>query len=724
MPRRLLVTSALPYINAPIHIGHMVEHIQTDIWVRFQRLRGHEVLHLCAADTHGTATMIRARKEKRREQDIIEEVRRSHVEDFGGFGVRFDHYSSTDSESNRRLSEEMWAAVRAKGRVVEREVTQLFDVQEGSFLADRFVKGTCPKCGTANQNGDNCEKCASTYAATDLIDPISVLSGTRPELRQAKHYFVTLEPSHDFLARWTQSGVMHPDMAKWVTNTFLADTLRDWDVSRPAPYFGFEIPDAPGNFFYVWWDAPIGYIATTLEWCQAHGQRLERWWKDAGAEIHHFIGKDITYFHTLFWPAVLDATGYALPRFVHIHGFLTVNSEKMSKSTGTSIKARTYLDLLEPGYLRYYYASKLGPSADDLDLNLGEFVAKVNSDLVGKVVNLASRTARFVPRLASSYPDDGGLFRALAAESEAIAANYEEGDFNQAMRRIMALADRANEWVSKAEPWKLQKDPGKAEQLTGICTVALNLFRQLAVYLTPVLPRLSEQAGALLAAPIRHWDDAQAPVLGNAIAPWEQMMDRLEQSRVDALIERSKETGAEPAAAAAAQGAGAAQPPAPGQRPPARIRTPLTVPANEVELTGPAGEVELTVPADEIETESDSPQLREEPIQPRIAFPEFQKVDLRVAEVIAAEEVPKARKIIKLVLSLGGSERRTVFAGIKSAYKPEQLVGRLIVFVANLEPRTMSFGVSEGMALAAGMGEQEIFLLSPDSGAKAGQRVR
>jgi methionyl-tRNA synthetase len=453
MPRRILTTAALPYVNGDIHIGHLVEYLQTDIWVRFQKLRGHECVYICADDTHGTATMIRARQEGRSEAAIIAEMSKAHQEDFAAFDIRFDHYGSTDSPSNRVLVNEFWAALRRDGKVAERDVTQLYDPKAGTFLADRFVKGTCPKCGAPDQYGDSCDKCSATYAPTDLKDAVSTLSGAKPELRTARHYFVRLEPFREFLERWTQSGPLHADIAKWLKNTFLAEELRDWDVSRPAPYFGFEIPDAPGNYFYVWLDAPIGYIASTKDWCDARGDDYRRWWQDPGCEVHHFIGKDITYFHTLFWPAMLTATGYSLPKQVHIHGFLTVDGEKMSKSKGTFIRARAYRDQLDPAYLRYYFASKLGPKAEDIDLNLDEFTAKVNSDLVGKVVNLASRTARFITTLSPSYPDDGGLFRAGAAEADPIAAAYDEGDFNQAMRRIMTLADRANEYVEHAGEW-------------------------------------------------------------------------------------------------------------------------------------------------------------------------------------------------------------------------------------------------------------------------------
>ncbi len=721
MARRLLVTSALPYVNGHIHIGHLVEYLQTDIWVRYQRLAGNECVYICADDTHGTATMIRARQEGRSEQDIIRDMAKAHQDDFAAFDIRFDHYGSTDSASNQKLVNAFWAALRADGKVVERDVTQLFDPKAGTFLADRFVKGTCPNpaCRSPDQYGDSCEKCGTAYSPTDLIDPVSTLSGAKPELRTARHYFVHLEPFHGFLNQWTQSGALHPDMAKWLKNTFLSDELRDWDVSRPAPYFGFEIPDAPGNYFYVWLDAPIGYIAATEDWCAAIGGDSSRWWKDPSCEIHHFIGKDIAYFHTLFWPALLKSAGYALPKQVHIHGFLTVAGEKMSKSKGTFVRARAYADHLDPAYLRYYYASKLTAKAEDLDLNLGEFVDKVNSDLVGKVVNLASRTARFITALSAVYPDDGGLFAAGAAEAPAIAQAYEEGDFNQAMRRIMALADNANAYVEQAAPWALKKDPAKGARLAEVCTVSLNCFRQLAVFLAPVLPRLAEQAGRLLDAPISRWSDAETVVVGNRVAEFTRMLDRVDAAKVTAMIDSSKESQASPASpakgsppAVAVAKSGAATPPA--AKSPARFPTPLTVPADEVEIS---------VPLEDVQPESDSAALLEEPLAPVIDFDHFSKVDLRVAEVLAAEDVPKAKKIIKLTLGLGGSEKRTVFAGIKSAYKPEQLVGRLIVFVANLEPRKMSFGVSEGMALAAGLGEQEIFLLSPDSGAKPGQRI-
>lgn len=675
MARRILVTSALPYVNGHIHIGHLVEYLQTDMFVRFLRLQGHEVAYICADDVHGTATMIAARKRGVPESAIIAEMGAAHQQDFADFGIRFDHYGSTDSESNRQSVNAVWAALRAGGHVATREVTQLYDPKAGTFLADRFVKGTCPRCDAPDQYGDSCDKCAGTFSPTELKDAVSTLSGAKPELRSAQHYFVTLESFRGFLEQWvTAGGHLHPDMAKWVKNTFLRDgePLRDWDVSRPAPYFGFEIPDAPGHYFYVWLDAPIGYVASTRDWCARTGRDWTSWWQGGQAEVHHVIGKDIAYFHTLFWPAMLASVGWNLPTTVHIHGFLTVNGEKMSKSKGTFVRARTYLDHLDPQWLRYYYAAKLNGTAEDIDMNLGEFEAKVNADLVGKVVNLASRTARFVPALAGTYPDDGGLFARAAADGPAIAEAYERLDTAAAMRLIMAAADRANEFVERAAPWALKKDPARAEELARACTVSLNLFRQLCVYLAPVLPRFAEEAGRLLNAPIAAWADARQPVVGNAIAPYQNLMTRVDAAKVQAMVDASKVS--EPAPTTA-----------PGPQPPA---------------AGPA-----------------------EPLAATIAFDGFAAVDLRVAQVLAAEDVPKAKKIVKLRVALGALGERTIFAGIKAAFPDvAALVGRKIVVVANLAPRQMSFGVSEGMVIAAGEGAA-CYLLTPDAGAEPGMRL-
>ncbi|HEY5312604.1 MAG TPA: methionine--tRNA ligase [Pirellulales bacterium] len=678
--RRILVTSALPYANGHIHLGHLVEYIQTDIWVRYQRLAGNRCVFICADDTHGTAIMIRARKEGRPEAELIADMQASHVRDFAGFDVRFDHYGSTNSPSNRELCGRFWTGLRAAGLIFEQEVRQLYDPQAGTFLADRFVKGTCPKCGSADQYGDNCEKCGATYSPADLIDPVSVLSGAKPELRSAQHWFVNTEKMHGFLHEWTQTGDhLHPDVAKWLAAAFLSEPLRNWDVSRPAPYFGFEIPDAPGNYWYVWFDAPIGYLASTWDWCQQTGETFDQWWRNPATEVHHFIGKDITYFHTLFWPVMLQASGFNLPRMVHIHGFLTVGGEKMSKTKGTFIRAATYLEHLDPAWLRYYYASKLTPKLDDLDLGLEEFIAKVNGDLVGKIVNLASRTARFVegPGLAHEYPPDDGLFAQAAEEGRNIAAAYDAGDYNRAMRLIMALADRANKYVDDTQPWVLKRDPAQAGRLQDVCSVALNLFRQLAVYLAPVLPRLAEQTGELLDQPIEHWDESTRPLVGHPVRPFKHLMTRVDAKQVQAMIDASREDET-PASA--------------------------TAPTPTAPQDGPE-------------------PLAAEPLQPTITIDEFQKIDLRVARVVAAEEVPKAKKLVRLTLSLGGDQQRNVFAGIKSAYQPQDLVGRLVICVANLQPRQMTFGISEGMVVAAGAGGEEIYLLSPDSGAKPGQRV-
>ncbi|HEX6962743.1 MAG TPA: methionine--tRNA ligase, partial [Lacipirellula sp.] len=500
MPRRILVTSALPYANGHIHIGHLVEYIQTDIWVRFQKLRGNDCRYMCADDTHGTAIMIRARQEGRTEEELIAEMQVAHERDFADFHIEFDNYGSTHSEENRRLCGEFWTAIRKAGLVKEEAVEQLFDPQAGTFLADRFVRGTCPKCGAKDQPGDNCSVCGHHYTPVELIDPVSTLTGAKPEVRSAPHLFIELEKLHGFLAEWTQSGDhLQPEIANYLQGHFLGEPLRDWDISRPAPYFGFEIPDSPGNYWYVWFDAPIGYIASTQQWCDRVGERLERWWKSPDCEIHHFIGKDITYFHTLFWPGMLKTAGYSLPTKVHIHGFLTVGGEKMSKSKGTFVAARTYLNHLDPSYLRYFYATKLSSRVDDLDLSIDEFVAKVNTDLVNKVVNLASRTARFITEFAEGsclspeYPSDAGYFQTAAAEGLDIADAYENCDYGRAMRRIMFLADQANaylEAVPESTPWAIAKrirsgSDTKANRgdLQDVCTVALNLFRQIAIYL-------------------------------------------------------------------------------------------------------------------------------------------------------------------------------------------------------------------------------------------------
>ncbi|MBM3997928.1 MAG: methionine--tRNA ligase [Planctomycetes bacterium] len=670
--RRILVTAALPYANGHIHIGHLLEYVQTDIWVRFQKLRGHRCIFICADDTHGTPIMMRARQEGRSELDLIAEMHARHAQDFADFQIEFDHYGSTNSPENRVVCSEIWRALRLAHLVVEADIQQLFDPEAGVFLADRFVKGTCPRCGAPDQYGDNCEKCGHTYRPTDLIEPRSTISGAVPEIRRSRQLFIRLEKLRPFLTEWTQSGEhLQREVANYLLGNFLQDELRDWDVSRPAPYFGFEIPDQPGNYWYVWFDAPIGYIGSTRQWCDLHSERLDVWWRNPETEIHHFIGKDITYFHTLFWPAMLRTAGYQLPTRVHIHGFLTVDGRKMSKRDGTFVLARTYLEHLDPSWFRYYLASKLGPRLDDLDLSLDEFATKVNADLVGKIVNLASRTAKFVEgaRLSDRYPEDGGLFaRGVEAGAE-IADAYEQGDYNRAMRTIVALADAANPYVEESRPWSLRNDPAQADRLRDVCSVALNLYRQLVVYLAPVLPRLADATGRLFGSPIVSWGDASKPLLGATVAPFEHLMKRVERKDVDAMIEASRESAPDP-----------------------------------------------------VHQDDDGP-LVAEPLAATCAIDDFAKVDLRVARVVAAEDVPQAKKLLKLTLSLGGGQRRTVFAGIKAAYTPDQLVGRLVVMVANLAPRTMSFGVSEGMVVATGPGGKDVFLLGVDAGGRPGQRV-
>jgi methionyl-tRNA synthetase len=684
MPRRILVTAALPYANGPIHLGHLVEYIQTDIWVRFQNLQGHRAIYICADDTHGTAIMKSARQQGCSEEEFIAQTNEEHQRDFAGFHVEFDHYGSTHSDENRKLCHEFWTALSEADLVDRRPVVELYDSESGESLPDRFVKGTCPKCNSSDQYGDNCDKCGATYAATDLIDPISTISGKPPKQGEAEHFFVRIEQLHDFLAGWTRSGNhLQNEVANYLQGHFLHEPLRDWDVSRPAPYFGFDIPDTQGkHYWYVWFDAPIGYIASTQQWCDKNNERLDDWWRSSDTEIYHFIGKDIQYFHCLFWPAMLKTAGFSLPKRIQIHGFLTVDGEKMSKTKGTFVRAASYLKHLDPIYLRYFYATKLSSNVVDLDLQRDEFAQKVNSDLVGKVVNLASRTARFVKDvgLSTEYPDDGGLFAHAAQKSQEIAEAYQRCDYSRAMRTIMELADRANPFVESKEPWNLKKDPTRAQELQDVCTIALNLFRQIVIYLAPVLPTIADATGELLGSPIESWDQAQTPLVGTTVNKFKHMLKRVETNDVKRMIEESREEQDAIAAGSTSDD------------------------ASDATSNGP-----------------DPFDL--EPLADQITIDDFAKVDLRVAEVVQAEDVPDARKLLKITLSLGGEEQRTVFAGIKAAYNPSQLVGRKVIMVANLAPRKMKFGVSEGMIVASGPGGQDVFLLAPDDGAQPGQRV-
>ena len=721
--RRILVTAALPYANGQIHIGHLVEYIQTDIWVRFQKLRGNRTVFFCADDTHGTAISIRARDEGRTEEKVIAEMSAAHQRDFAAFGIEFDNYGSTNSPENRELCGEIWKRIRDAGLVKEKDIEQLFDPEAGLFLADRFVRGTCPNadCNASDQPGDNCSKCGRTYSPAELVDPKSTLSGAVPEVRTARHLFIELRQLHSFLDEWSQSGKhLQPEVANNLRGQFLGDPdseegakeLRDWDISRPAPYFGFEIPDSPGNYWYVWFDAPIGYMASTQQWCDRTGENFDDWWKSDDTEIHHFIGKDITYFHTLFWPGMLKTAGFSLPEKVHIHGFLKVDGEKMSKSQGTFIMASTYLNHLEPDYLRYFYASKLGPGLGDIDLNLEEFVNRVNSHLVGNIVNLASRSAKFVSggTLSEEYPDDGGLFAAAVARADQIAEFYEQCDFASATLEILQLADEANRFINDRAPWKLKKEPDKAEEVRQICSIVLNLFRQLAVFLQPVLPKLAEQAGELLNAPISTWDDAKTPLTGTPVTEFKHMMQRITKAQVDTMVDES--VVEEPA------DEGAADNESPwNDGPEALDAEPIATNSSSLTID------------DAADVQKAAEILKENGINcsvtegPDCTIDDFVKVDLRVARVIEAKDVPEANKLLNLTLSLGGGETRNVFAGIKAAYKPEDLVGRLVVCVANLKPRQMKFGLSEGMVCAAGPGKTDVFLLDIDDGAVPGQRI-
>lgn len=694
--RRILVTSALPYANGHIHLGHLVEYIQTDIFVRFQKLRGHQAIYICADDTHGTAIMLRAQAEGRSETDLIADMQQAHRADFSGFHVAFDHYGSTNSPTNRRLCGEIWQSLRDAGLVASRDVQQLFDPVAGVFLADRFVKGGCPRCGAADQYGDSCEACGATYSPADLVDPTSTLSGGVPEVRSAEHLFVELEKMHSFLDEWTQrSGSLAAPIANYLAGHFLGEPLRDWDISRPAPYFGFEIPDFPGHYWYVWFDAPIGYVASTAEWAAENNESFEQWWKPTddhdAVEIHHFIGKDITYFHTLFWPAMLKAAGLRLPKSVRVHGFLTVNGQKMSKSRGTFILASTWLEHVDPEMLRYFYASKISGGIDDIDLDLDDFIAKANADVVGKIVNLASRTMRWLTEsgLSAAYPDDGGLFARGAADGDEIAAAYEAGDLARGMRVIMQAADRANAFVDERQPWKLAKAGDEAAaELQDVASIAVNLFRQLMVYLTPVMPALADEAGRLVGGSIDSWDAAKTPLVGCPVSPFRALKARVTPEQIAAVLAASQQPTETDPASTNAKGTS----------------------MDDTADTTPV---------------SSSPTLTAEPLAEECTIDDFAKVDLRVAKVLTAEEVPEARKLLKLTVSLGGDETRTIFAGIKGYHDPATLVGRHVVVVANLAPRKMKFGLSEGMVVAAsGEGADGVYLISPEDGALPGMRLR
>lgn len=681
--RKILVTSALPYANGPIHLGHMVEYIQTDIWARFQRLRGHECIYVCADDAHGTPIMLRAQQEGIEPQELIDKMHIEHSSDFADFNISFDNFYSTHSDENKQFSEQIYLAAKAGGHISTKTIKQAYDPEANMFLPDRFIKGECPKCGTPDQYGDNCESCGATYSTTEVKNPYSVITGATPIEKDSEHYFFKVSDFADFLKDWVNSGSVQKEIANKM-NEWLEGGLNDWDISRDAPYWGFKIPDTDDKYFYVWLDAPIGYLASFKNYCNKNGLDFDEYWKsDSTTEVYHFIGKDIAYFHTLFWPAVLKSAGFRLPTGVFCHGFLNVNGQKMSKSRGTFIQARVFLEHLPAEPLRYYYAAKLSNTVDDIDLNLEDFQQRINSDLVGKVVNIASRCAGFISKkfegkLSDKLPDTA-LYQQFTDASEEIAQAYEERRYSKAMRLIMTLADLANQYVDEKQPWVLIKDNDRQKEVQDICTQGLNMFRVLMTYLKPVLPDLALKSELFLNAGEFKWQSMDAPLLSHDINKFKPLMTRIETDKVEAMLEANKEKLTEAAAL-----------------------------------------------ADKATAQSDSSssnELLSDPISKTIEYDDFAKIDLRVVKIINAEHVKGADKLLQLTLDLGGEERN-VFAGIKSAYAPEDLIGKMTVMVANLAPRKMRFGVSEGMVLAAGPGGEDLFILNPDKGAKAGMRVK
>ncbi|MCP3688354.1 MAG: methionine--tRNA ligase [Gammaproteobacteria bacterium] len=672
--RNIVVTSALPYANGPIHIGHMLEYIQTDIWVRFQKLRGHECIFVCADDAHGTPIMLRAQAEGISPETLIERMQQEHQADFSDFGVAFDNYHSTHSDENRYFAELIYARLKEDDHIRTQVISQSYDPKAEMFLPDRFIKGECPNCGKADQYGDNCENCGATYAPTDLKNPVSVVTGVTPVEKDSEQYFFKVSDFSDMLKQWTRAGHIQTEIANKM-DEWLEEGLRDWDISRNAPYWGFEIPGAPGKYFYVWLDAPIGYMASFKNWCDKNQRSFDDYWQDdSRAELYHFIGKDIARFHTLFWPAMLHGAGFRKPTAVYCHGFLTVDGQKMSKSRGTFIMARTYLQHLNPEYLRYYFAAKLGPGVDDIDLSLDDFTARVNSDLVGKVVNIASRCAgfinkRFDGRLAANTTTNS-LSQTCIAAAAGIAEAYEGREFARAMREIMALADKANQYIDEKQPWVAIKDEQRHGEVHDVCTIGINCFRQLVILLKPVLPQLAADAEAFLNVEPLYWHDLANNLLDHDINRFKPLMTRIDKVCIERMTEASQEAE--------------------------------------------AAEKKIT---------SQSKISDIEPIAEEITYDDFAKLDFRIARIVEAKPVEKSNKLLQLTLDIG-DETRNVFAGISEAYDPASLQGKLTVMVANLAPRKMRFGNSEGMVLAAGEGAAEIFLLQADDGAKPGMRVR
>lgn len=673
--RKILVTCALPYANGSIHLGHMLEHIQADIWVRFQRMRNHQITFLCADDTHGTPVMLKAQQLGITPEQLIEQVNIEHRTDFSGFNISFDNYYSTHSEENRQLSELIYNRLKQNNFIKNRVISQLYDPEKEMFLPDRFVKGCCPKCKAPDQYGDNCEVCGATYSPTDLIEPKSVLSGVTPVMKDSEHFFFDLPAFSNMLQQWVSSGTLQEQVANKMQEWFNVG-LQQWDISRDAPYFGFEIPGTTGKYFYVWLDAPVGYMSAFKNLCnRITGLDFDEFWqKNSNTELYHFIGKDIVNFHCLFWPAMLEGSDFRKPSRIFVHGYVTVDGAKMSKSRGTFIQASTYLKHFEPDCLRYYYAAKLTSRIDDIDLNLEDFVQRVNADIVNKVVNLASRNAGFINKrfngmLSENLADDDiALYQTFTKASEQIAQAYEDREYNKAIREIMALADIANRYIDEKAPWLIAKQEGKEKTLQQICSMGINLFRILMTYLKPVLPSLAQRSEEFLNCQLE-WDSIHQPLLDHQLSTFKTLFNRVDMDKVTAMIEDTKQL----------------------------------LSAQQPTLSG---------------------QLSQEPILETIKFDDFAKIDLRVARIIQAEIVDGSDKLLKLKLDLDG-EIRQVFSGIRSAYPdPTKLEGRLTIMVANLAPRKMRFGISEGMVLAAGSGEADIFLLSPDSGAKPGMPVK
>lgn len=681
-PRKILVTSALPYANGSIHLGHLLEHIQTNIWTRFQKMCGHTCYSVCADDAHGTPVMLKAQELGITPEEMVTRTRAEHHQDLLDFDIDYDNYYVTHSDENKQLSEQIYNRLNAAGYISKKTINQLYDPEKGMFLPDRFVKGDCPKCGAEDQNGDSCDVCAATYSPTELNNPRSVVSGAEPILKDSEHYFFDLPKFEGMLKEWIQSGAIQLEMANKLQEWF-EQGLQQWDISRDAPYFGFEIPNAPGKYFYVWVDAPVGYMASFMNFCANNDIDFDEYWSaDSDAELYHFIGKDIMYFHCLFWPAMLEGANYRKPTGVNIHGFVTVNGAKMSKSKGTFIKARTYLEHLNPEYLRYYFASKLNDSVTDIDLNFEDFTQKVNSDLVGKVVNIASRCASFITKKFDGKLSDTIIDEALLNEftqaSDSIAAHFENRQYHHAIREIMALADKANQFIDTQAPWVTIKDPDQQQLTHDVCSMGIHMFRVLSIYLSPVLPDLSQKAQAFLNDEFT-WNSAQATLTGHNINKFKAMLQRVDADKVAAMIDASKEH--------------------------------LSV-TQDISKTKPATKKE----------KSPAPKNDDE-LAPTISFDEFAKVDLRIAKIIRADHVEGADKLLCLQLDIG-TETKQVFAGIKSAYTPEELVGKHTVMVANLAPRKMRFGMSQGMVLAAGPGGDELYILEPHAGAQPGMRVK